>query len=161
MSFPVILSSWFPGNLPIRVNAGLFPLTLEYPKIHPNYEFHDFSAKMSISAKKWKFWNFSEFSLITNRDLQPRFPTEISWTCSCGVRFDAVRVDCQEFSSQLNSIFSYRFDQFLRASHFDQFHGPVWSWPRSDHMTCMQQMLICNRILSTSLKYFVKVTIEW
>jgi len=91
--------------------------------------------------------------------LKPRSQTEIlkSWTCSCGVRFDAVRVDCQEFSSQLNSIFSYRFDQFLRASHFDQFHGPVWNLPRSDHMIYMQQMLICNRILSTSLKYFVKV----
>ena len=112
-----------------------------------------------FSFKNADFWlNFCQFS--SSRRDWPSL-TEISWTCSCGVRFDAVRVDCQEFSIQLNSRFSYRFDQFLHASHFDQFHGPVWSWPRSDHMTCMQQMLICNRILSTSLKYFVKVTIEW
>ena len=33
------------------------------PRIHPCYHFGDFHSKMTISAWKSKFWNFSEFSL--------------------------------------------------------------------------------------------------
>ena len=37
--------------------------TRKNPGIHPSYNFCDFPSKMTIWAQKWKFWNFSEFSL--------------------------------------------------------------------------------------------------
>ena len=47
-------------------NFQLRSLIVIFREIHPSYHYRDFPPKMVISAWKWKFRNFSKFSLYMN-----------------------------------------------------------------------------------------------